>query len=204
MIAIFATLYSGFEHAFETDHLLAVNSIVSNRNNLKHSIKDGMFWGLGHTATILIVGMLVFTFKLSINENLFQYFEALVGVMLMVLGCTRLYYFMKYRREGSHSSHYLVDHFTAFKIGLAHGLSGSGAIMIVILSQLNTIAQGVFYIVIFGIGSIAGMLMASSLFSFSFTKSLLMSKKLQTSLIVISSLLCFFFGAHVLYTNLVL
>jgi high-affinity nickel permease len=50
------TIYAGFIHAFEADHLLAVSNIVSQRNNVKLSLKDGIFWGLGHTSTIFLVG----------------------------------------------------------------------------------------------------------------------------------------------------
>ena len=49
------TLYAGFTHAFETDHLLAVSNIVTRRTSIKMSLKDGIAWGLGHTTTILIV-----------------------------------------------------------------------------------------------------------------------------------------------------
>ena len=56
MFKIFLTIYSGLEHAFEADHLLAVNTLVSHRENLKQSMKDGIYWGIGHTATIFLLG----------------------------------------------------------------------------------------------------------------------------------------------------
>ena len=45
MIGFIITAYAGLEHAFEADHLLAVNSLVTNRNKLKESVKDGMLLG---------------------------------------------------------------------------------------------------------------------------------------------------------------
>ena len=79
------TIYAGFVHAFEADHLLAVSNIVSQRNNMRSSMRDGVFWGLGHASTIFFIGILMIVFKAGISDNYFRYFESLVGVMLIVL-----------------------------------------------------------------------------------------------------------------------
>lgn len=84
------TIYAGFAHAFETDHLLAVSNIVSQRNNAFKSMKDGIFWGLGHTSTILLIGILILLLKVHVNENYFHFLEAGVGVMLVIMGFFRL------------------------------------------------------------------------------------------------------------------
>ena len=84
------TIYAGFTHAFEADHLLAVSNIVSQRNNIRLSLKDGIFWGLGHASTIFFIGILMILFKASISEQYFHYFEAMVGLMLVVLAIYRL------------------------------------------------------------------------------------------------------------------
>ncbi len=51
---LFLTIYAGFAHAFEANHLLAVSNIVSRRNSIRLSLKDGIYWGLGHTSMILL------------------------------------------------------------------------------------------------------------------------------------------------------
>ena len=91
MFKIFLTIYSGLEHAFEADHLLAVNTLVSHRENLKQSMKDGIYWGIGHTATIFFIGILMIGFKFNIGEEVFKNFEAGVGVMLIILGLYRVF-----------------------------------------------------------------------------------------------------------------
>ena len=63
MLKLFLTIYAGLEHAFEADHLLAVSNLVTHRNDIKQSIKDGIFWGIGHTSTIFFVGILMIFFK---------------------------------------------------------------------------------------------------------------------------------------------
>ena len=122
MFKIFLTIYAGLEHAFEADHLLAVNTLVSHRENLKQSLKDGIFWGIGHTTTIFLVGILMIGFKLNIGENVFKNFEAGVGIMLIFLGIYRMskLYFPKQHNHTHNTSR------AAFGVGLIHGLAGSG------------------------------------------------------------------------------
>lgn len=198
MFKVFLTIYAGLEHAFEADHLLAVNTLVSHRENLKQSLKDGIFWGIGHTTTIFLVGILMIGFKLNIGENVFKNFEAGVGIMLIFLGIYRMskLYFPKQHNHTHNTSR------AAFGVGLIHGLAGSGALVVLVISQMKTPFEGLMYILIFGLGSIFGMFLAAYLFSIPYTKSLLKSKKLQASLVIISSLLCIIYGGKVVYENL--
>lgn len=198
MFKIFLTIYAGLEHAFEADHLLAINTLVSHRENLKQSLKDGIFWGIGHTTTIFLVGILMIGFKLNIGENIFKNFEAGVGIMLIFLGIYRMskLYFPKQHIHTHNTSR------AAFGVGLIHGLAGSGALVVLVISQMKTPFEGLMYILIFGLGSIFGMFLAAYLFSIPYTKSVLKSKKLQASLVIISSLLCIIYGGKVVYENL--
>jgi high-affinity nickel permease len=97
------TIYAGFIHAFEADHLLAVSNIVSQRNSMKSSLKDEIFWGLGHSSTIFFIGLLMIIFKVSISESSFHYFEATVGVMLIALAIYRLIKFFRSKKIVIHT-----------------------------------------------------------------------------------------------------
>ncbi|HSN49100.1 MAG TPA: hypothetical protein VLR29_10080, partial [Flavobacterium sp.] len=107
MLGIFITVYAGMEHAFEADHLLAVNSLVTNRTNFKESVKDGLFWGIGHTLTIFAVAVLMIGFKFALSEHVFSYLEASVGLMLVFLGMYRL---SKLFKKNTHSHTYSHSH----------------------------------------------------------------------------------------------
>lgn len=52
---LFASV-AGMGHAFEPDHLLAVDNLISRRDTLAEALHDGMYWGLGHTITLVAVG----------------------------------------------------------------------------------------------------------------------------------------------------
>jgi uncharacterized membrane protein len=87
------TIYAGFIHAFEADHLLAVSNIVSQRNNVKLSLKDGIFWGTWTYFNHFPGGVLMIVFKAGISDQYFRYFESLVGVMLIALAVYRMVIF---------------------------------------------------------------------------------------------------------------
>ena len=180
---------------------MAVNTLVTERDNLKQSLKDGIFWGVGHTSTLFFVGILMIVFKMNISESVFRNFEAGVGLMLVILGTYRLLklYLPRWRMAPEHTHH---THRAAFGVGLIHGLAGSGALVVMVIAQMKTPWEGLLYILIFGIGSILGMFLAAWLFSLPYSKMFLRSGKLQAILVIISSLLCIGYGAKVLAENM--
>jgi len=230
-ISLLLIIYAGFTHAFEADHLLAVTNIVSNRDHIWSSMKDGIFWGLGHSSTIVLVGILMLIFKVGISEHSFHYFEATVGLMLIVLAIYRLTKFFSGKKlvihkhghvhaEGEHK--HLHVHFApkrtfthtplhihshnhthklAYGVGLVHGLAGSGALVVLVMTQIKNPVDGVIYLVIFSAGCIAGMLVAAGLFSVPFSKKIIQAPALQSFLIIATSILCFVYGGKVIYDN---
>ncbi len=216
---LFLTIYAGFVHAFETDHLLAVSNIVSQRNSTFKSVKDGIFWGLGHTSTILLMGVIMLLLKVQLNPAYFHYLEAGVGLMLVVLGLYRLFKlkaFLYAVAQETHSHPHTTEaqmvavtntgfkklHLVSYGVGMVHGLAGSGELVLLVMLQMTGPQVGMLYLFIFGIGSIFGMLVAAAMFSLPFSKKILQSKLLQVTLILLSSLLCIGFGMSVIYKNL--
>lgn len=191
----------GFAHAFETDHLVAVSSIVTKRNNLILAIKDGVYWGLGHTSIILLVGIVYMIGRFVLNENDFRYFEATVGLMLIFLGISRLYKFYK-NPEIHHQHNPDGSHKIAYGIGAVHGLAGSGAVLLTVLGQIKGNFNGILYILVFGLGSIVGMMLASGIFSIPFSSKFLKMKWLSYSLTILSCILCVGLGIMIFYRNI--
>ena len=46
----------GMRHALEADHVAAVASLTSEGQTLKHALRQGAAWGLGHTITLFLFG----------------------------------------------------------------------------------------------------------------------------------------------------
>lgn len=203
MEATFPLLFAaavGFGHAFEADHLVAVGNIVTKRDKLNLAIKDGIYWGLGHTSTIFLIGAIIILGKATFLNGYFKYFEAIVGLMLIVLGLFRfIQFFNKKNLETTDSSNH---HHLAYGIGLVHGLAGSGAMILLVMSEIQSSFSSMVYLLIFGIGSVIGMLVAAGIFSLPFSKKITTNEKLQLGLIILSSLLCVGYGGYIVMENL--
>ncbi|GGD70626.1 hydantoin utilization protein A [Emticicia aquatilis] len=191
----------GFSHSFEADHLVAVSSIVTRRDSTISAIKDGVFWGLGHTSTILLVAIIYILSKFALNEDDFRYFEAGVGIMLIILGFVRFYRVFQERSHG----HLHIDEPSfglAYGVGLVHGLAGSGSLLISILTQIRDNFMAITYILIFGLGSIIGMMLAAGIFSLPFSAKFINNRWFSMSLSIISAVLCIGLGVVVFYRNI--
>lgn len=184
----------GFSHAFEADHLIAVSSIVSKRDQMLHAIRDGIFWGLGHTSTIFLIGIIMILIGIDIPETGFRWLEGLVGIMLISLGIFRLVKgWTKKGEEVTHEHSHKPG--LAYGVGLIHGLAGSGVLILWVMTELETTMGMMAYLVTFGIGSIVGMMVAAGLFSLPTTRLMLNKRGLRNGAILLSSLLCIGYGA---------
>ncbi len=192
----------GFTHAFEADHLVAVSSIVTKRDKIILAIKDGIFWGLGHTSTIFLIGLLMIIGKVTFFNGYFGYFEAVVGLMLILLGIHRLYQYFRSDKSYRQLADPEDKHHLAYGVGLVHGLAGSGAMILLVMTEIQGSFNSLLYLLIFGLGSVVGMLVAAGIFSLPFSKKITNNAHLQVGLVLLSSLLCMGYGAFVLIENL--
>lgn len=171
-------LLLGLKHAFDSDHLIAVSTIVAREQSPWRSLWIGLFWGLGHTLMLLAVGVLVLGLQLEIPDSLGLSLECLVGVVLVGLGVTTLLDCWKKRvhvhshiHEGSLHSHFHAHENTLthqhahplalgakpLMLGMVHGLAGSAALMLLVLTTIPSPTLGLVYIAIFGCGSVIAM-----------------------------------------------
>ena len=189
-------LVLGLKHATEVDHVVAVSTIVSRHRNVWRSALVGAMWGAGHTAALLITGAIVLSLRVTIPERVSHWLEFGVALMIIGLGAAALWRALVKRKdvhvhEHSHDgvSHVHI-HFhenetrhQAAKthnhavsavglkpvlIGTMHGLAGSAALTLLVLAQTDSPLAGFFYLLIFGLGSIAGMILMSGLIGLPF------------------------------------
>jgi ABC-type nickel/cobalt efflux system permease component RcnA len=176
-------LVLGLEHALEPDHLVAVSVFTSESKDLKAAIRLGMSWGLGHTATLLIVGGGALFLNITIPDNLAASMELLVGFLLVGLGIRvliklsqgKLHHHEHTHDDGDAHEHLHPHGETAshehmhrsarqtFLVGLLHGGAGSAAAVLLVVTMVSTVWEGIFLILLFGVGSIGGMMIVSLL-----------------------------------------
>jgi len=110
----------GLKHATDADHVVAVATIVSEFKNAFRSLWIGASWGIGHTAPLLVLGIIILVFKevvMRSYENVASYFEFGVGVMLVFLG---LQVYWTLRRGRLHIHHHDHDGETHLHIHGTH------------------------------------------------------------------------------------
>jgi high-affinity nickel permease len=214
----------GLKHAVEADHLAAVSTIVAERKNLLTSMFIGGFWGVGHTITLLLIGALVIFFKFQISETLEARLEAVVGAMLVVLGINALRkLFQKEKihihehehggREHVHihthedekaeeSHHFMKYSPRSVVIGMIHGVAGSAALMLLIVPTIESAFVALLYILIFGLGSIGGMMLMSLLIGLPIHFTAGKFAALNKTILGLAGLFSFGLGLFIIYEKL--
>jgi ABC-type nickel/cobalt efflux system permease component RcnA len=178
-IAVSAAFVLGAQHAFEPDHIVAISTMATRNSSILRSLMTGSIWGLGHTITLLVAGMLLILLKVQLPSSIADSFELAVGFMLIVLGIWALVSMKKKRLHVHTHSHNGATHthihshseteshehaHVPFSVGIIHGLAGSGALVVLVMSSMTDVVQGFFFIASFGLGLILAMsLIASAL-----------------------------------------
>ena len=197
----------GIKHAIEPDHVIAVSTIASQSKKLLRSSLAGVFWGIGHTATLFIVGVILIFMKGEISEKWAMSLEFLVGIMLVYLGITTILslkniHIHQHEHDGEehkhNHQHKNVSYLKSMLIGLVHGLAGSGAMVLLTMSTVNSAWEGAIYILIFGAGTVIGMLFFTTIIGIPFIIS---AKKLSLNKILtqITGVISTVFGIYYMY-----
>ncbi len=186
---LFLGFLLGMRHALEADHVAAVAALASRAKTLRQAVPLGVMWGLGHTVTLLAFGAVIVVLNSSIPQQLGQFLEALVGLMLIGLGGDVLYrlikkriHFHAHKHEGGNRHIHAHSHqdekthdparhshphlkgmpLRALVVGMMHGLAGSAALVLLTTQTIEPVSTKVVYIVLFGLGSMIGMAVLSA------------------------------------------
>ena len=157
----------GLKHATEPDHLAAISTIVSERRSPWQSAAVGAMWGTGHTASLIAVGFAVIVLGVVIPERVANLLELVVALMIIFLG-TRLLW----RVLNGQSTHSHPHSRRPILIGIVHGLAGSAALTLLVLAEVvrqSSAVIGLLYMLVFGVGSVGGMMIMSCAIGLPFT-----------------------------------
>ena len=152
--------FLGMRHATDADHVVAVTTIVTRQKELLPAALAGLLWGLGHSLTLLVVGAAVILFNLTIPEQVGLGMELSVGAMLVGLGLLNVIGFRKGASRDT-ATRSRRGHPASLMIGVMHGLAGSAAVTLLIVAAVPDPAWAVAYLVVFGLGTIAGMMLVT-------------------------------------------
>ncbi len=182
---LFLGFLIGLRHALEADHVAAVASLSAGTVSVRDGVRMGITWGLGHTLTLFVFGACVLALDTMIPEHLALALEFAVGLMLVGLGGMVVQEFFQnqihfhkhqhadgkvhfhfHSHKGSGKDHSKDPHHhthskkfpvRALMVGMMHGMAGSSALILLTVDSVSSPLLGMTYILLFGIGSIAGM-----------------------------------------------
>src|SRR5262245_56864018 len=93
----------------------------------------------------------------------------------------------------------LYDWLRPFVVGLVHGLAGSAAVALMILSIIREPVAALGYLLLFGLGTIVGMMVITLILSAPFAFTAVSLPKFNWRLRVASGLVSFVFGMVLIY-----
>jgi ABC-type nickel/cobalt efflux system permease component RcnA len=234
MLALGLGFLLGLKHATEADHLVAVTTIVSEQRSIWRSGMVGALWGVGHTAALLAVGVLVIILEIRIPEPIAAILEFVVALMIIFLGGRILFLTLRHRTDvhvhtHAHDGHahthfhfhdagdahkvsttpqqmHSVEHhrpslsgWRPLVVGMIHGLAGSAVLTLLVLTEVvrhGSRARGMGYLLVFGLGSIGGMLLMSTLISLPIVLTTRRFERIEVPMRLVVSLSSIAFGLY--------
>lgn len=161
--------------------MAAVSILMADEQRVWPAARLGLIWGLGHMLTMALVGIPVLLLRLRVPSTLGSGVDLAVGALLIVLGLMSLSrlrherghvhvhahgghvhaHFHTHRHEAGHAHAHREPGrrrpALTFLIGCAHGLGGSGAVVILALTAAPSAWVGAAYLLMFGAGAVLGM-----------------------------------------------
>jgi High-affinity nickel-transport protein len=200
LVALGIAFVLGLRHASDPDHLVAVTSLVAaDGGGTRSATRLGAWWGLGHAATLVLLGVPLIAFKSTLPTWLESGAEKAVGVVIVLLALrvtwkwARGHYragrhshsagdVLPQRRshrhlrrgeaEVSHRHHAVRTPRQAFGIGLLHGLAGTGAVVVLLLAALPTRLEAALSLAVFAPMSVLSMAACTTAFAWVLTRPL--------------------------------
>jgi high-affinity nickel permease len=84
-------------------------------------------------------------------------------------------------------------------VGIVHGLAGSAAVVLLVLTTIRVPSWAVLYLLVFGIGTVAGMMLITAAIAVPFTFSESRFARLNRGLGLVSGLVSLAFGLFIVY-----
>ncbi|MGH7282337.1 MAG: high-affinity nickel-transport family protein [Polyangiaceae bacterium] len=188
----------GVRHATDPDHVVAVSTIVSREKKWSAAGWVGALWGVGHTLTLLLVGGAIVLFGVVIPPRIGLTMELFVAVMLMGLGALNLAGIVPGlvpfagRSRAGKAARPLV-------VGVVHGLAGSAAIALLVVTAVRDVGAALAYLVIFSLGTVVGMTLMTSAIAVPFAATAHRSERTNRWMAQATGVMSVLFGLFMAY-----
>jgi high-affinity nickel permease len=191
VVALGIAMVLGLRHASDPDHLVAVTSLVAaDGGDTRRAARLGAWWGAGHAAVLLVVGLPLVFFKSQLPGWLESGAEKAVGVVILLLALRVTVKWLRgdyragphdhsegherrrhLRRGGGEHRHVRVrTPQQAFGIGLLHGLAGTGAVVLLLIAALPTKLEAAAALALFAPMTLVSMALCTTAFAWVLTR----------------------------------
>lgn len=211
----------GMRHALDPDHLIAVTVLGTQSEARTGSLmRHALAWGFGHSAMLLALAALIVLSQGQISPGLSSILQALAAGMLVAIGAATLW---RLRSAPSPSATTIHTHAHAHShapgtpatgsadrggqhlgrtllIGLTQGLAGSAALLVVAVSAMREPALSILYVLLFGVGSMAGMVALAATLTLPLARVAARSERLYRALSLLAGLFAVVLGLATLAT----
>ena len=192
-IVLVISLLLGLRHASDPDHLAAVTTLIASEEDHRRIRKAGLMgllWGMGHATTLILVGLPLVLAGIVMPEPVQQVAETLIGVIIVFLAARLLLRWRRglyhvhthshdreapHRHLHSHAHSESHEHvhsvprrtpFSAYGVGLVHGIGGSGGLTLLLLSTITDKVEAAAALLLFAAGTALSMALLSTAFGF--------------------------------------
>jgi high-affinity nickel permease len=192
LVALGIAFVLGLRHASDPDHLVAVTSLVAAEDgNARTAARLGAWWGAGHAATLLAIGLPLIAFKSRLPGWLESGAEKAVGIVILVLAARVIVKWVlgdyratahrhddgherrRHLRRGASSRHphlAVRSPAQALAIGILHGLAGTGAVVLLLVAALPGQLEAALALAVFAPMSVASMVLFTTVFAWVLTR----------------------------------
>jgi high-affinity nickel permease len=202
LVALAIAFALGLRHASDPDHLVAVTSLVAGSDSgTRDATRLGIWWGMGHAATLVLIGLPLIALKSSLPAWLESAAERGVGIVIVVLAARvmlkwvrgdyragrhrhreaaitdvpegRVHRHLRRGERPAHRHRAVRTPRQALAIGFLHGLAGTGAIVVLLLAALPTRLEAALGLAVFAPMSVFSMAACTTAFAWVLTRPLI-------------------------------
>jgi ABC-type nickel/cobalt efflux system permease component RcnA len=197
LVALGIAFALGLRHASDPDHLVAVTSLVAaNDADARDATRLGVWWGLGHAITLALIGLPLIALNSRLPAWLEGGAEKAVGLVIMALAFRVIWKWSRGEyRAGPHGHAASADARSeaphrrvrrgrdpghrhpgvrtprqALGIGFLHGLAGTGAVVLLLLSSLPSRLEAALSLAIFAPMTLCSMAACTTAFAWVLTR----------------------------------
>jgi hypothetical protein len=174
---------------------VAVTSLVAAEGgDTRKAAGLGAWWGLGHAASLLALGIPLIAFKAQLPAWLESGAEKGIGIVILALAARVIFKWARgdyragahahddghprrrhLRRGGGHTHRHVRvrSRGQALSIGLLHGLAGTGAVVLLLIAALPTQFEAGLALAVFAPMSVVSMAACTAAFAWILTRPLI-------------------------------